>query len=201
MNDAATERIDGRTARRERGRRAVIEAGLRLLGSDETITTEMLASEAGISTSSLFRYFDGMDELYRQMADYFAERHADLFDAAPAPGSSQAERISEFVALRIRNWEAIGPLALRVEAHALSNPEAAPATTNLRRRAAEPVDRYFAPELGELTPARRADLASMIDVLTSAETGRVLAEIHQRTPQQIRRSWTAALTTLLNSGQ
>ncbi|MEM9513242.1 MAG: helix-turn-helix domain-containing protein [Actinomycetota bacterium] len=197
MNDAATERIDGRTARRERGRRAVLEAGLRLLSADGVATTEMLASEAGISTSSLFRYFDGMDELYRQMADYFAERHADLFDAVPAPGADRTDRISEFVALRLRNWETIAPLAQRVEAYALVNPEATPATTSLRRRTAEHVERFFAPELDQLTPARRIDLASTIDTLTSAEAGRILAEVHHRTQHQIRRSWMSALTILL----
>lgn len=197
MSDATTGRVDGRTARRERGRTAVIEAALRLLGSDGLATTEMLASEAGVSTSSLFRYFDGMEELYRQVAEYFAERHPELFGAAPAPGLDRAERISEFVELRLRNWAIIGPLAQRVEAYALSNPEATPATTSLRRRASEHVDRYFAPELDRLTPARRADLAATIDVLTAAEAGRTLADIHQRTPKQIRRAWIAALTTLL----
>ncbi len=197
MEQADTDRIDGRTARKERGRRAVIEAALRLLSSDGVATTEMLASEAGISTSSLFRYFDGMDELYRQVAEYFAEHHADLFDASPAPGLDRTGRISEFVDLRMRNWETIAPLAQRVEAYALSNPEVTPATTALRRRAAEHVDRYFEPELDRLTPARRADVAATIDVLTAAEAGRTLSDIHERTPNQIRRAWIAALTALL----
>lgn len=196
MTDATADRIDGRTARRQRGRQAVIEAALRLILSDGAATTEMLASEAGISTSSLFRYFDGMEELYRHVAEYFAEQHPELFQAAPTPGLDRDQRIAEFVALRLRNWEIISPLAQRVEAYALSNPEATPATTSLRRRAAEHVARYFAPELDRLTPARRADLASTIDVLASVESGRTLAEIHQRTPNQIRRAWIAALTTL-----
>ncbi|MEM7324954.1 MAG: TetR family transcriptional regulator, partial [Actinomycetota bacterium] len=61
MNDTRhTERIDGRTARRERGRLAVIDAAFRLLESGEPATTERLAAEAGTSTSSLYRYFDDL---------------------------------------------------------------------------------------------------------------------------------------------
>lgn len=196
MSEAINKPVDGRTARRERGRLAVIEAALRLVSSDGVVTTEKIASEAGISTSSLFRYFDGMEELYREVAAFFADLHTDLFDAAPSPGLSRPGRISEFVALRLRHWEVIAPLALRVEAYALANPEATPATAALRRRASDHVDLYFAPELGRLTSAKRADLSTTIDVLTSAEAGRTLADIHGRTANQIRRAWIAALTTL-----
>ncbi|MEM9747380.1 MAG: TetR/AcrR family transcriptional regulator [Actinomycetota bacterium] len=193
----SVERVDGRTARRQRGRLAVIEAAFRLLGSGEPATTEMLASEAGISTSSLFRYFEGLDDLYRQLAEHFHVQHAELFDASPSPGSDRTDRIAEFVELRLRLAAVVAPWGRRVDAYALTHPEVAPVTMDLRQRTARQVDRFFAPELDRAGSDRRAELAAAIDATTSASVIRTMRDVHERSPQQIARSWTSTLALLL----
>ncbi|MEM9565288.1 MAG: TetR/AcrR family transcriptional regulator [Actinomycetota bacterium] len=190
-------RIDGRTARRERGRQAVIDAAFRLLDSGEPATTDRLAREAGTSTSSLYRYFDDMADLYQQAAAHFHLQHADLIDAAPEPDRSRIERTTEFVGLRIRCTDVLWPWAQRLEAQSLTNPDLKPFTLQLRSRVTEQVDRYFRPELDELSPAKRADLRATLDVATSSAIVWVMRDIHRRSPNQIKRAWRSTIATLL----
>ncbi|MEM9650673.1 MAG: TetR/AcrR family transcriptional regulator [Actinomycetota bacterium] len=201
MNDTRhteqTERVDGRTARRERGRRAVIDAAFRLLESGEPATTERLAAEAGTSTSSLYRYFDDLADLYRQAAAHFYLEHSELIDETPEADSRRADRIAQFVDLRIRCTEVLWPWAQRLEAQSLTNPDLKPFTTRLRSQVTQQVDRYFGPELDALPAAKRADLRAMLDVVTSSGIVWVMRDIHGRSPNQIKRAWRSTITTLL----
>ena len=59
--------IDGRRARRERGRSAVIDAAFALAEEGKIpLTTELVAERSGVSAASIFRYFDGLDDLQYQ---------------------------------------------------------------------------------------------------------------------------------------
>lgn len=175
----------------------MIDAAFRLLASGEPATTERLANEAGTSTSSLYRYFDDLADLYQQAAAHFHEQHRDLIDEAPSPGRSRAERVAAFVDLRLRCADTLWPWAQRLEAQSLTNPDLKPVTTGLRARVSEQVGRYFGPELDRLPPAARADLAATLDVTTSSATVWVLQDVHGRSPNQIRRAWRSTITTLL----
>lgn len=95
--------------------------------------------------------------------------------------------------------EIISPWARRVNAYALTTPEVEPIVMTLRRQTAQHVERYFAAELNELSPAHRADLAATIDVLTSVEAGRSMSDLHDRSTTQTRRAWTTAVTMLLDN--
>ncbi|MEM7341434.1 MAG: TetR/AcrR family transcriptional regulator [Actinomycetota bacterium] len=197
IDDLPAKKVDGRTARRERGRQALIEAAFRLLDSGMPATTERLAHEAGTSTSSIYRYFDDLADLYQQAAAHFHLQHADLIDASPGPDLSRLERISEFVDLRIRCTDVLWPWAQRLEAQSFANPDLKPFTAQLRARVTDQVDRYFGPELDELSPAKRADLRATLDVATSSAIVWVMRDIHDRSPHQIKRAWRSTVATLL----
>ncbi|MEM9565482.1 MAG: hypothetical protein AAGA93_22860 [Actinomycetota bacterium] len=130
-------------------------------------------------------------------AAHFHLQHADLIDAAPEPDRSRTERIAEFVDLRIRCTDALWPLAKRLEAQSLTNPDLKPLTSQLRSGVTEQVDRYFSPELDELSPARRADLRATLDVTTSSAIVWVMQEVHGRSTNQIKRAWRSTIATLL----
>ena len=56
--------VAGRRARRERNRTAVIDAMFELIAEGKVPPpAEALAERAGVSVSSIFRYFDNLDEL------------------------------------------------------------------------------------------------------------------------------------------
>ncbi|MEM9610028.1 MAG: TetR/AcrR family transcriptional regulator [Actinomycetota bacterium] len=198
MTEVGEQRIDGRTARRERGKNAVIDAAFRILASGRPATTEVLAREAGISTSSLFRYFDGLDDLFRQAAARFYIEHVELFEASPAPGADRSERIAQFVDLRLRAVTALSMWVKRAEAAVLDHPELGTVLDELRLRTAAQVSTFFGPELEHLPPAKRADVVATIDASNSVIAGRVMIEVHGRSEAQIRRSWRWAIGTLLD---
>ena len=65
-NSSESTSIDGRTARRDRGRTAALEAALELFedGNLEP-TPEEIAERAGISSRSMYRYFEDREVLVR----------------------------------------------------------------------------------------------------------------------------------------
>ncbi|MEO1063377.1 MAG: TetR/AcrR family transcriptional regulator [Actinomycetota bacterium] len=199
MSEVVEDRVDGRTARRERGKNAVIDAAFRILASGRPATTEVLAKEAGISTSSLFRYFDGLDDLFRQAAERFYVEHVELFEVEPPPGADRAERIARFVDLRLRSVTTLSLWVKRAEAAVLDHPELGTVLDELRRRTAEQVPAFFGPELERLPPAKRADVVAIIDSAISVLAGRVMVEVHDRSETQIRRAWRSTLGALFES--
>ncbi len=69
------DRVDGRVERRERNRAAVVDAMVSLLDEGVLdVTLERAAERAGVSVRSVFRYFDGVDDLRRQTT----ARHFDV---------------------------------------------------------------------------------------------------------------------------
>ena len=62
----ATEPADGRHARRDRNRVAVVDAMLELFAAGNLApSSDEIAEKAGLSPRSLFRYFDDLDDLVR----------------------------------------------------------------------------------------------------------------------------------------
>lgn len=190
-------KIDGRKARRARGREAVLSAVLRLLDQTRLPTAEELAREAGVSTASLFRYFDGLDDIYRQAADRFYDQHADLLESAPEAGHPLHRRTADYVELRLSALALLGPVLPLAKTQTKERPDLQPLFDRVRRQVSQQVERYFAPELRSLTPARRADLVSTLDAATSVDAGDMITEVYGRSPAQIRRAWTELLLSVL----
>lgn len=165
-------------------------------GSERPTATE-LAERSGVSTSSFFRYFDGIDDLRGQLIARFMEQHNDLLAPDVPPDAPFDERLRLFVEVRVRAGTALGPMARRLQGRAVDEPGLIPMQNRARSMLADQVPNHFGPELATLTPARRADLTAVIDAMTSIDAYRTLDEIHGRSEAQIRRAWTTALTTLL----
>lgn len=192
--DAST---DGRHARRERGRQAVLDAGLRLIARSGIPSTDDLAREAGVSTSSLFRYFDGVDDILHRVADRFHEKNSHVFDATPEPGSSFDQRVVAFVDVRLTAASEIAPLIVRSQVRLDVEPRLVPIVTAFRRRLAEQVPRFFEPELASFTPAARDDMIAILDAATNPMAWTAMTQVHGRSPTQVKRAWRTLLRELL----
>lgn len=190
--------LDGRRARVERGRRAVIDAMLELVDEGRIPpTAEQVAKRAGVSTASVFRYFDSLGELQQQMAARFFETHADLFVLDDEGAGPLDRRVDALVRARVRLYDRIAPVARLGRSRAVDN-EALDAELLASRRAlADQVRRHFAPELSALRPAERDDLASVLAATVSIEAWEHLRDVHQRSDVQIARAWRRALRSLL----
>lgn len=190
--------VDGRRARRERGRTAVVDALFALLQEQGVQpAVEDIAERAGVSVSSVFRYFDGLDDLREHAIARYFERYAPLFEVPNLGVGELARRIAGFVKARLHLYQAIAPIAHIARLRALETPQFATTLAATRAGSIRQVRAHFADELGSRTPTRADDLVAVIDSITSFESWELQRDTHGRSRPQIRRAWTDGLTAVL----
>lgn len=190
--------IDGRRARRDRNRAAVIDALFALLLEGVRPSTDEIAARAGVSVSSLFRYFDSIDDLQRQTIDVHFDRFGPLFDVPSIGDGDRDDRIGRFVAARLELHATVAPVARLARARAFDQPVIADTLAQARRRLAGQIREHFAAELDTASSAAAEEAADAIDGLTSFEAWDLLSNTHGRSAEQLRRSWTAAIRSVLD---
>ena len=108
---SSSQRVDGRTARSERTRNAIVDAHISLItGGDLRPTADRIAREAGVSLRALWSHFADMEALFAASSQRILDRR----DASHEPISADLpldERISAFCHQRARMLEQIGPAA------------------------------------------------------------------------------------------
>ena len=116
---SAPQRVDGRTARSERTRNAIVDAQLELIREgDLRPTADRIAKQAGVSLRALWSHFADMEALFAASG----RRVLELRDAAHRPirvDLPLAERIDGYCRQRAALLEQIGPTA---KAAALKEP-------------------------------------------------------------------------------
>lgn len=191
-------REDGRHARRDRNKYAVVDAYLALVrdGNPRPSVAEV-AERSGVSHRSVFRYFADKDELARTAIERqvaFAMPLVSLTVAADAP---LAERIDKFVERRLELFEAIGPVARLSRSLAAAQPVIDEELTATRRFFRAQVRHLFRPELDARPAAERAQLLVALDVLTSFEVSDLLRRDHEFSVEETAAAWRWTLTRLL----
>ena len=190
---------DGRRARRERNRAAIIDAMFGLVQDGKVPpSVDDVAARAGVSVSSVFRNFDGLADLQHRALESFQARYSHLLvvDDAARP---RAERIRSHVERRVELYEAAGALMRVGRARALDHEPMVQGIASIRARLAAQTTARFSEELTALTPVESANLSALIDATTSPEAYEVLGAAHARTPRQIRKLWTSALDAVLGA--
>ena len=189
---------DGRRARRERGRVAVLDAVVALLeGGSATPTAQEVAARAGVSPASLFRYFDSIDELQHDATDRFFERNAARLEIPALGVGLLGVRAERYAGSRVALCAAVEPVARLVRARAVGGP----VLQDVRRRLADQAATHFARELGSATPTARATALAMIVTTTSFESWDQLRHDFDRTPLQVRRAWREAIVASLRAAR
>lgn len=191
--------IDGRRARRERSRVAVIDAVFTLVRNGKVPPiAEDVAEQAGVSVSSIFRNFDGLDDMQRQAFDVFRERYAHLFDPVVDSAAPRAERVAKHVRARLDLLTVAGPMMQIARQRALDYQPIAEGVGRGRSQLSDQARAHFASEAAQLSPAGAANLLAVIDAMTSPEAYEVLQAAHGRSDRQISRSWNCSLTAILD---
>ena len=191
--------IDGRRARRERSRVAVIDAVFTLVRNGKVPPiAEDVAEQAGVSVSSIFRNFDGLDDMQRQAFDVFRERYAHLFDPVVDSAAPRAERVAKHVRARLDLLTVAGPMMQIARQRALDYQPTAEGVGRSRSQLSDQARAHFASEAAQLSPAEAANLLAVIDAMTSPEAYEVLQAAHGRSDRQISRSWNCSLTAILD---
>ena len=190
--------IDGRRARRERGRVAVLDAVVDLVfDGDGLPSAEQVAQRAGVSVASIYRYFATLDTLRSETTIRYFERHQDLFEIPNHGKGGLVERIETLVKSRAELYEATAPMSrlVRERQSHLADLEALLHLIRDNRRIQIAIQ--FAPELETMSPVAGDDLVGVLATITSFEAWDRLCRVDGRSPGEIRRAWISTIATLL----
>lgn len=197
-DDGEVAAIDGRTARRDRNRDAVLDAVLELFTEDMFLPgANEVAERSGVSPRSVYRYFEDADGLIRAAIDRQLELVDPLFHI-PAIGEGPLdERIERLVTCRLQLWQAVGPTARAAAFRVSSNPLMRQQFEQAREQLRGQVAQMFAPELDALDTAESRAVLGAVDVLCEFAGLDHLRRVRNLTDAQTRDVLVRSLTVLL----
>ncbi len=186
-------RIDGRTARSERTRNAIVDAHVSLItDGDLRPTADRIAKLAGVSLRALWSHFADMEALFAASGERILERRDASYEPIP-PDRPLAERITAFCHQRARMLEQIAPAA---KASALKEPFS-PALQRYRKlhvqRVRDELRALFGPEIGDDEELLNALTA--VSVWNHWDTLRTPLDL---SPDEARASLVRTITALLS---
>jgi AcrR family transcriptional regulator len=157
-------RVDGRTARAERTRKAIVDAHVTLLlAGDLRPTAERIADRAGVSLRALWGHFADMETLFAASG----ARVLAMQDAAYRPvdvSLPRHRRIEEYCAQRARLLEKLAPAARAAQLKEPFSPALSGYRTSYLNRARDELSALFAPELDEAGEGRGEVLTALIAI-------------------------------------
>jgi TetR/AcrR family transcriptional regulator of autoinduction and epiphytic fitness len=161
---------DGRVARGQRTREAVIEAlyGLYTEGN-LTPTIQELATRVGMTTRSIYHHFPDREAVAAALAEQQMERHPQLFAARRIRGTP-SERVDGIVAHRAELFETVAPVRRAVLALVHSIPALQTQQTNMAAHLRGQLTRTFESELSALDADAGDEVLDLLDLHTSWET-------------------------------
>jgi TetR/AcrR family transcriptional regulator, regulator of autoinduction and epiphytic fitness len=176
----------------------VVDAAFALILEGKALpSADDVADRANVSVSSVFRNFDGLADMHVQALDQFRSRYSHFVTARPAPGADLESRVGFFVRHRVRLYDQAGPLLMLARMRALDHEAMLEAVAHNRAALAAQTRECFGPEITGRTTADAADLASLLDSLTSPESFDLMTRTHGRSTRQIARAWRSGLQGLI----
>jgi AcrR family transcriptional regulator len=178
--------IDGRTARAQRTRRAIVDALLALIeDGDLAPTAPRIADRAGVSLRSIYQHFEDLEALFGAASGLYTDRV--LAMATPIePEGPLPDRLDAFTVQRARILEAVTPVR---RAALLQEPFSAQLRETRRRMEAlgrAEIARVFAAELGRVPPADRREVHAALEAASGwsawehlRTTGRSVDEVER----------------------
>ena len=199
MEPAVREKIDGRRARGERARIAVVDAILDLLQEgDLKPTAERVAARAGVSPRLVFHHFADLEALYAAAADRQFERLRPLIKPIASDGPFE-KRLDTFLRQRVRMWERIAPVR---RASLLLEPfsgELGRRLEDARTFAREEAAAVFRKEIDTFPRSARVDVVSALDAAAAWQTWEVLRRHQGLSVENARRVTARIIFALLTS--
>jgi len=159
--------IDGRTARRDRNRLAVLDAVLELFAEGNLNPgVHEVADRSGVSLRSVYRYFEDLDELVTAAIDRQLQRTRHLFDIEGLGEGSLPERITRFSERRVGLFEAVRVIYRASRVRAASDPRVQQDLLDTQQWLASQTQQMFAPELRAMDEPAATDTERALDLLT-----------------------------------
>ena len=171
MTNIPSVSIDGRSLRRERNRQDIVNALLGLIENGETeISAALIASKAGLSERSIFRYFDDVEDLYRSVCDLAFSKEIEYALIDDAGIGSLDTKIENFVNQRVRIYTMNEKIAPAARSFAFKNPIIKNQLVFGRKLLRAQITKHFAEELSAFDKSEQQVAVATIDALTTFES-------------------------------
>lgn len=162
---------DGRTARRDRNKNAVLDAVVDLFHEDNLFPgVNDVADRSDVSLRSVYRYFDDIESLVAAAINRQYERSKQSFVVPDVGCRSLEDRIVRFCTARVEFFEQIRAVHLAATLRSRIDPAVDNTLDGARRKLSEQTEAMFAPELATMTGDEAEGARRTIDVLTQFET-------------------------------
>jgi len=196
--DDITGAVDGRMARRQRNIDAVLDVVLEMFSEEAMFPTiEQAATRSGLSLRSLYRYFADPGELLEAVIKRSDEIGAGLSKLHAIGQGSLDARIADYVTMRLKLHDGIGPMYRATLANAARHPRIRDELAKNRNAMREQFELQFAPELAAHKPAHREPVISAGDLLTQLESIDYLRRHRQLSVAEAHAALTSGLAALL----
>ena len=170
MTSIPASAVDGRSLRRERNRQDIVDALLGLIENGETeISAALIASKAGLSERSIFRYFDDVNDLYRSVCDLAFSKEIEYALIDDAGVGSIDTKIENFVNQRVRIYTMNEKIAPAARSFAFKNPIIKNQLVVGRKLLRTQIMKHFAEELSVMDKQQQQVAVAIIDSLTTFE--------------------------------
>jgi AcrR family transcriptional regulator len=171
MTSIPVSAVDGRSLRRERNRQDIVDALLGLIENGETeISAALIASKAGLSERSIFRYFDDVNDLYRSVCDLAFSKEIEYALIDDAGIGSLDTKIENFVNQRVRIYTMNEKIAPAARSFAFKNPIIKNQLVVGRKLLRTQIMKHFAEELSAFDKQQQQAAVAIIDSLTTFES-------------------------------
>jgi len=190
--------VDGRVARRQRNLDAVLDVVLEMFAEDMMFPTiEQASKRSGLSLRSLYRYFADPGELVeaaikRSQAQAVAVTHLAHIGEGPF-----ADRLDDFVSMRLRLYKANGSMFRATIHNASSHPRVRDEMLKNRRLLRQQFELQFAPELAALSARAAASALEAGNVLTQVDSLDLMRRVRNLTIAETKAVLHDALAALL----
>ena len=169
--------VDGRTARRQRNKDAVLDALIELAseGADEP-PIEVIAERAGVSYRSVYRYFDDRTDLMlsaivRVMGDRWP-----IFDIDGLGDGAFDARVQRLISVRLAAYRKLAPLTRSAVHRRVNEPAVAEGYDRVREYLRDQLAQQFEPELAALPASERKLAFAALDTMFQFEALDYLAK-------------------------
>jgi TetR/AcrR family transcriptional regulator of autoinduction and epiphytic fitness len=193
---SSVSRVDGRLARGERARGAIVDALLDLLEAGELRpSAARIAERAGVSLRSVFQHFSDVETLFATAAERQKLRILPLM--RPIPDGPLPARIAAFATQRAKLLEMITPVRRAAILMEPFSRELHARLATFRKDKGGEVQRVFAREIAARPAATRRPLAAALVTASCWTTWQALREHQGLDRAQARRVLVHTLTALL----
>lgn len=170
--------VDGRTARRNRNKQAVLDAMIALTREQgEEPSVEVIAERAGVSYRSVYRYFDDRADLLRAAIGHVMTQIVPVFELDDPGEGPLEDRARRLIDSRLTAYRELAPLTRLALRRSAVEPEIAVELDTARSFLREQIIAQFGPELERFDERERRVAVVALDIMFQFESLERLARL------------------------